>query len=125
MGEYDSAIELAKRLIAEKGQDATLRNLTPGSLADSNKPWKPGATTNVDKTVRAVFLGYAQKFIDGTSIKTGDQRVLMAATDTSGAAVAPQVDGLVLRGSEKWKIIAIKPLNPAGEPIMYTVQVRQ
>ena len=112
-------------MIAEKGQTATLRGYTAAAPADSTKPWKPGANSAVDKTVKAVFLGYAQKYVDGTLIQAGDQRVLLAATDTAGATILPELEGLVLRGSEKWKIIAVKPLNPAGEPIMYTLQVRQ
>lgn len=122
MAEYDSAIAMALRLITKKGQTATLRNFTAVAPADANKPWKPGVSTPVNQTPKMVFLDYEQKFIDGAVIKMGDQRVFIPA---SGLTAAPTVEGLILRGSEVWKIKAVKPLNPAGDPIMYEVQARQ
>lgn len=125
MGEYDSAIALAKRLLKKKGQPVTLRSLTAAPAPDPSKPWYPGANAPTDWTVDAVFLGYEQKYIDGEQVQMGDQQVYMPAFDTSGAAILPEEEGLVIRGAETWKIVALKPLNPAGDPVMYELQVRQ
>ncbi len=125
MGEYDSAVALALRLIKKKGKLITVRNVTVAAPADSNKPWYPGAGTNVDQSVYGVFLDYAQRYIDGETIKTGDQQVYLPSTDVTGAPVTPKVDGLILRGSEVWKILAVSPLKPADQLIIHTVQVRQ
>lgn len=125
MARFDSAIALAKRLIAKNGQDVTLRGFTATAGSDPAKPWKPGTNTPVNQTVKAVFLDYEQKYVDGTVIQMGDQKVYMPSADTSGAAIAPEREGLVIRGSETWKIITIKPLNPNGQAIMFELQVRQ
>lgn len=125
MARFDSAIALAKRLIAKNGQDVTLRSFTTAAPPDSSKPWKPGGNTPSDATVKAVFLDYEQKYVDETLIKTGDQKVYMPSTDTAGSAIAPEEEGQVLRSSEIWKIVKIKPLNPNGQTIMFELQVRQ
>lgn len=125
MAGYDSVIALAKRLITKKGQEVALRGFTTGTAPDPAKPWEPGANSVSDQTVSAVFLDYEQKYVDGTMIRTGDQIVYMPSTDVLDVAIAPQVDGLVLRGAEVWEIVNSRPLNPAGQPIMYVLQVRQ
>lgn len=122
MARFDSAIALAKKLIKKNGQAVTLRGFTAGAAPDPTKPWKPGGNVAADQTIEAVFLDYEQRYIDGQTIRMGDQRVFMPA---EGLTAPPEVEGLVLRGSEVWKVIAVKPLNPNGQAIMYELQVRQ
>jgi len=122
MARFDSAIALAKKLIKKNGQAVTLRGFTAGSAPDPDKPWKPGANLPSNQSIEAVFLDYEQRYIDGETIRTGDQRVFMPA---EGLTTPPEVEGLVVRGAELWKIIAVKPLNPNGQAIMYELQVRQ
>ncbi len=122
MARFDSVIALAKRLISKNGQTVTLRSFNAETPLDPEKPWKPGNNTAVDQTIEAVFLGYEQRYIDGETIRAGDQRVFISA---KGLTVPPEIEGLVLRGSELWKIISIKPLNPNGQVILYELQVRQ
>lgn len=122
MGEYDAAVALTARLVTKKGQSVTLRSFTAGAPADASKPWKPGSNAAVDQTVDAVFLDYAQDYIDGDMVRQGDQRVFIAA---SGLSSDPEVEGVVVRGSEVWKIITVRPLNPGGQKIMFELQVRQ
>lgn len=122
MARFDSAIALAKKLIKKNGQAVTLRGFTAGVAPDPAKPWKPGGNVAADQTIEAVFLDYEQRYIDGQTIRMGDQRVFMPA---EGLTAPPEVEGLVLRGLEVWKVIAVKPLNPNGQAIMYELQVRQ
>lgn len=127
MGELDWAVELAKELIQKYGQVITLRTLSRPAAPDPTKPHRPGPPGVTDHSVDAVFLDYEQRYIDGTVIQMGDQRIYMPSTATDGVTtVTPTVDGLVLRGAEKpWKIITARPLNPNGQQIMYDLQVRQ
>jgi len=127
VGELDWAVQLAKDLIKQFGQPVTLRNMVRAPAPDPTKPHRPGEASAVDSTVDAVFLDYEQKYIDGTVIQMGDQRVYMPSTATDGATpVTPVVDAVILRGAEKpWKIISARPLNPNGQQVMYDVQVRQ
>lgn len=122
MARFDSAIALAKKLIKKNGQAVTLRGFTAGAAPDPAKPWKPGGNVAADQTIEAVFLDYEQRYIDGQTIRMGDQRVFMPA---EGLTAPPEVDGQVLRSAEVWKIVAVKPLNPNGQAIMYELQVRQ
>lgn len=122
MGKFDSSIALALRLITENGQSVTLRGFTAAATPDATKPWIPGANVAVNQTVSAVFLNYAQKYIDGELIRSGDQQVLIPA---SGLTSPPELEGLIVRGSETWKIVAVSPLAPNDQTIMYELQVRQ
>lgn len=125
MGEYDSAIALARRLIKKKGAVVTLRGFSRAPDPSDDEPWNPSPNDPQDAEVDAVFLDFEQKYIDGSVILFGDQQVYMPAFDTSGDPLTPEAEGVVIRGGETWKIIAVKPLNPAGDPVMYTLQVRQ
>lgn len=125
MGEYDSAVALALRLLTKKGQEAILRAIAPAAGADPAMPWRPGQSVPTDQTVRMVFVAYKRQYIDGTQVQTGDQRVIMPATDTSGAAVAPTADMLIVRSAETWRIITVEAVNPGGQPIVYKCQVRR
>lgn len=122
MARFDSAIALALRLITKNGQAITLRHFTPGAPPDTDKPWVSGEPTPVDQDAVGVFLAYDQKYIDGETIRRGDQRVYIAA---DGVTTDPQLDGTILRGSEVWKIVNVGVLSPNGQKIMYDVQVRQ
>ena len=126
MGEYDSSVALAQRLLTKKGASAILRSTVVSTPPDPSKPWIPGPSTPTDQNVKALFLNYAQKYIDGTLIRTGDQQVYLPSMDITGAPIFPAIDGLIIRGTEKpWKIIGIDPLKPGEQQIMFTVQVRQ
>lgn len=122
MARFDSAIALAKKLIKKNGQAVTLRGFTTNAAPDPAKPWKPGGNVPADQPIEAVFLDYEQRYIDGQTIRMGDQRVFLPA---EGLTAPPEVDGQVLRSAEVWKIVAVKPLNPNGQAIMYELQVRQ
>lgn len=122
MARFDSAIALAKKLIKKNGQAVTLRGFTTNAAPDPAKPWKPGGNVPADQPIEAVFLDYEQRYINGQTIRMGDQRVFMPA---EGLTAPPEVDGQVLRSAEVWKIVAVKPLNPNGQAIMYELQVRQ
>lgn len=128
MGTYDSQVALALRLIREKGGPATYVEMQPQSGAN---PWDPVDSVPVEHTVDAVFLNLnlqtsGETFWNGTQVMQGDKKVLMA-----GAALAARVNingeiHRVVDGvTEKWKIINNKLLDPNGQRILYTLQVRQ
>jgi hypothetical protein len=125
MGEYDSSVALAQKRIKKKGQPVVLRHYTTAALPDPDKPWVPGERTQVDQTVMAVWLDYSQQYIDGETIRTGDQRVFMPSTDTAGNPIDPGVDYIVVRGSQIWKVVRPKPLQPGEQTVMFEVQLRQ
>lgn len=119
---YERQIDTALRLIAKFGGPAKLFVTTvAGGVNDWNTD---GAATeqSTGPDFRAAFFGYNQHLIDGDVIRAGDQKVLIAA---KGLPLVPNLNGRLERGTEKWSIVNIKPLNVNGEPIIYTLQVRQ
>lgn len=128
MGTYDSQVALALRLIREKGGPATYVEMQPQT---GGNDWDPADSTPVNHGVDAVFLNLnlqtsGETFWNGTQVMQGDKKVLMA-----GAALAARVNingeiHRVVDGvTEKWKIINNKLLDPNGQRILYTLQVRQ
>lgn len=117
---YGMVVRTAQRLIKRFGG---LINIVVTNITPATEGWKPG--TAGEPTIietDGVFLNYEEKFIDGTVIKRGDQKVLFSAQDI---AFPPEVSGTITRGTEKWNIKSIKPLNPGGTVIIYSAQVRQ
>lgn len=125
MAEYDSSVALAKRMIKKKGQPATLRTFLASQPIDPDQPWVSVDPVVKDQTVNTVWLDYAQQYIDGDAIRTGDQRVFAPATDTADQPIDPAPDSRIIRGSQVWQVVRIKPLSPGGPVVMYEIQVRQ
>lgn len=123
---YSRQIDTALRLIAKYGGPAKLV-VTTSVTPDPTKPWETPPDTEESQDVKAAFLRYAQKYVDGTVIHAGDQKVLIAAKSLT---LVPNLQGRVERvvngATETWKVINVNPLNVNGqEPILYSIQVRQ
>lgn len=131
MGTYDSERRDALELIREYGEAATLRVFAQ-TVPDAAEPWENGAPTNTELTARMVFLNFrdssnsgasGERYWNGTLIHTGDKKVLLAA---EGLAFAPELNAHVIRADGSvWKVVNFKDLDPNGEKILYTLQVRQ
>lgn len=121
MGTYAQQIALSKRLIAAKGEAATLRILP--AATPTSQAWKPTATPPVDHT--GVFMAFfpmsgrpSKRYADGSESKAGDKYVLIAA---DGLPEPPKLGCHLVRPSipETWTVKAISPLDVGGEPIVY------
>ncbi len=125
MGQFDDEILMAVELIAENGENATLTVMT---TTDGNDPWDPGAPSEQDATARMVFLNFKGKdsgetYWNGMLVHAGDKKVLLAAGAT---ALAPNINALITRADgTKWKVVNMTRLDPNGQQILYTMQVRQ
>lgn len=115
---YGPVVTTARRLIKKFGSKISI--VVTNSTA-STQGWKPGTPAPVTIQVDGVFVNYEQKFIDGTVIQQGDQKVIISVAEP----LAPNLAGHIVRGLEKWNIKSIKPLNPGGTIIIYVAQVRQ
>lgn len=132
MARFDKFIALAQRLIAKNGQDTILRVFGDAPEADGDKPWRTGAPSSSDVTVKAVFLNFAdlgraaERYMTGTDIQTGDKLVLIAGGDL---AEAPALrDRLYREGGGAsdpgFGIVAIETLDPNGQKVLHKLQVR-
>lgn len=129
MARYDSARQLAERLIAKDGEVAELKVLT--AVAGANA-WDTGVPTEQVQAVRMVFLNFpsignsgnsGERYFENSLIQGGDKKVLLAA---KGLDFPPDLNALVTRADGSiWKIVQFKNLDPNGQQIIYTLQVRQ
>lgn len=130
-GIHDKFARLAEKLIAKHGRDMDVKKLSR-EPADASKPWRaggpppPGGPTWAESlTVKGVVVDYDEDDIDGTNIKRGDKRVLIAA-DTAVTAGKDIADfDTVLDQGRPLSIIKCNVLEPGTTRIMYDVQCRQ
>lgn len=111
--------DTAEKLIDKFGRPASLlkKSLTP---ADPAKPWEGSASEGAAEDITAVFLDFNDDQIDGTVIKAGDQKVLVAAKATADISTE---DSIVDSG-RTWRIKAANLLKPGSVAYIWTLQVR-
>lgn len=122
---------LAERLIGENGRDLTLQRVDQVNAAVSAQPWRVSAeTNNVSLPVIGVFVEYEKEDFDGTLVRRGDKRVLVAAKDTEDVQTGTEnIDiedfDTLLDDGEVWKILTAVAIEPGNLRIMYDIQVRK
>jgi len=125
VGQFDDEIRTTVELIAENGENATLTVMT---TTDGDDPWDPGIPGEQNETARMVFLNFkgstsGETYWNGLLVQQGDKKVLLAAGAT---ALAPNLNALITRADgTKWKVVNLTRLDPNGQQILYTMQVRQ
>lgn len=116
--EYAPLRKRGADLIERFGQTVTIRRYTTEAPAHG---WERGTTTASDSTAKGVMLAYAERLINGETIRAGDRLVLLSP---DSPVVPTQDDRLVIGGLE-FAVIAVEALNPGGTPLYYKVQVRR
>jgi hypothetical protein len=118
MSFYSEMAATALELLTEFGMSVTLNRVTPGA-------YNPATGTSAPSSAAHAGIGakfdYDQDEIDGTKIRTGDQRVYIAPS----RAVTPRTADTLTIGSELWQVVASRPLAPAGVVVLHDVQVRR
>ena len=112
---YPATAATATRLLERFGAAATIKRSTPGAYNPATGTMTPTVTTHA--TTAAVFA-FDQKYIDGTLVQAGDQRAYLAP-----AVVPQQGDALTWDGRD-WQVVAVKPVSPAGVPVLFEAQLR-
>lgn len=125
MGQFDGEIQTAVELIQENGELATLTVMT---TTDGPNPWDAGVPTEQTAEAPMVFLNFkgsnsGETYWNGMLVQQGDKKVLLAAAAT---ALAPNLNALITRADgTRWKVVNLTRLDPNGQQILYTMQVRQ
>lgn len=128
MSEYDSAVNLAERLIIKKGREVVyVRKVVDTVAVNPDEPWNKPRPLEKEYKTRIVFLDYDSKFIDGTTIMQGDKKGLMFA---KGLDFTPTEKDIVVekaRGSNGvvWNVMDHSVLQPGDVPVLYTLQLRK
>lgn len=114
--DYSRAATSSLRLLERYGRKALLRRTKTGEYDPAT-----GKTSqkSVDHEAICVFLGYQQRDIDGTVIRAGDQRVLMAPN-----APRPITGDAVVIDDQVLGVVAVEVVEPAGVALLYKIQVR-
>lgn len=121
---YDRMASTALRLIERFGQTVTLRDIVPGEYDPVTGSQTPDV--EVDQPAQAILQDYAlqqsgMSYADGTVIKQGDKKILVAAQGLT----PPQLTTAVIADGATWTIVNIKEINPAGTPLVYELQGRR
>ena len=131
MVNYASLKNLAERLIEANGRDLTLVRRDRGNLVDSNEPWR-GSTgaSEISFVVKGVFTEFEKEDFDGSLVRRGDKRVLIAAqsvSDESGGASNLKIEDYdhILDDGVRWKILSVEVIQPGDTLIFYDIHVRQ
>ena len=118
--DYAKSAATALKLITKFGQTAAIIRT---EVKEPSNPWDPstGETVVTEYTVQAVVTEYAQRLIDGVSVKYGDKLVLVAS---SGLAVTPAPNDSISVGGQTFSVVSVNVVAPGGVPLVYNLQAR-
>ncbi len=114
---YEDLAETASELIEEFGTDLVLTHVVSGAYDPAT-----GDVTNTETTHTGfgAAFDYESRDVDGTKIKVGDQRILIAV---AGMA-EPEADDRVAINGKTFTVVLSRTLAPAGVPVVFDVQAR-
>lgn len=116
MSFYEDMARTSLELISEFGKNVSIVN-----RSGAHNPIEGTvAIVKNTSTAKAVQQNYSVKEIDGTTIKKGDKKYLLAA---SGLHEKPSV-GMELVDEKNYSIISVEEIKPADVPLVYFLQVR-
>lgn len=110
----------AKRMLSASGAACTItrQGQGQGSYNPATGTFDP-APADV-QTGQAVVLPYPQKLIDGTTVMQGDQQAYVAP----GLDWAPRATDVLTWQGVDYTVVSVKNLAPAGESVLFELQVR-
>lgn len=119
--DYTRLRNTTSRMIRKFGQSVELTVFT--QQADPTQPFNGSAATPQVLLGQAVFTDFDMKDVDGTVIRMGDQKVLLAAKDFT---VDPDTQSFIRRTdeSQKWTVVKVKRINPGDTKLLFILQVR-
>jgi hypothetical protein len=108
-----------KRFRDSKAAVVSFSKMTKGTYSIDNATV---TNTPTNYSSYGFISDYNTLFIDGTLIKTGDKKVILAI---SPGMAQPDSSDILTIDSDVWKVVTCKSIAPTNVPIMYVVQVRQ
>lgn len=103
-------------LLDRHGSTLALTRLAFGAYDPATGAAPPGAVSTF--LVRGVFINYSDDNIDGTTVRSGDRRLLVAAAN---AVTTPQIGDRV----DNCQIIDVQTYAPNNTPVAWSCQVRK
>lgn len=117
--DYSKFARIANTMLTQFGVAATLTRKSSGTYDPATSL---SAVASAADTVKVAIFPYPSKLIDGTTIHVGDMQAFMG---TDGVTAAPQaMDNLTIAGVI-YKIVNVQNYKPAGDSVLYELQVRK
>lgn len=118
--DYLKSATTALTLIEKFGATA---KITHTEVSEPVNPWDPstGEVVTKEYEAAAVVTDYAQRLIDGVTVKYGDKEIIVAA---SGLDIMPSANDVIETAGQKFSIVSVNVVSPAGVPLVYRVQAR-
>lgn len=113
--DYAKTASTATRLLLRFGAAATLKREVAGAY---NPVTGEASVTITSLVTTAAVFAYPASYIDGTLILQGDQRAYCAP------GVLPKQGDKLTWQSVDYTVIAVKPVSPAGVPVLHEAQLR-
>lgn len=120
MSIYADFADTARDLLAEFGAACALTRQGQGQgQYNPSTGTYDQAPAETQDAVAAVFP-YPQKLIDGTTVMQGDQQAYVAP----GLDWAPRATDVLTWQGVDYTVVSVKNLAPAGESVLFELQVR-
>ena len=120
MALQDTALELIRKFGDDRQVELRIPATTP---ADPAKPWEVNPTTTETViTAPAVVVPIRRSLVDGSSVRQGDETVLIAGISL-GTVVPTTADKIFDEGIEK-NVISLDRIRPGKIDFLYKLQVR-
>ena len=112
---YAATAATATRLLQRFGAAATLKRTTAGAYNPATGTSTP---TETGLSTTAAVFDYPQRYVDGTLIRQGDKQAFC-----SPGVVPKQGDVMAWQGVD-YQVVMVKPVSPAGVPVLFEAQLR-
>ena len=117
--DYAEIATTSAELLAEFGQEVTLRNVTPGVYNPATSSTSAPTETDVKYKGALFDFGAGQTMERGTLIQAGDKKLLL-----DPAAVVDPQDRVLDAAGVVYSIISIGEIKPAGTRVLYNLHLR-
>ncbi len=132
MGEYDSAIALALRLIQTKGRPVSIRRDLGTTPIDGAKPWLGTQPSPSDSATFAVFFDtriaeLLARLAPGRELErtTFESEETVALVPASGLAFAIEPEMKLVDGATVWHITRAETIRPGVDGVLYVLELRK
>lgn len=119
MGFYDRISKTALKVIKKYGQVVTITRRTQGAY---NPATSTAPVTETTETARGVVYDYEANEIDGTMVQRSDSKLLLSSIGITKPTVN---DTATLANGDKFTIMNVDSVSPAGADVVYICQIRQ
>lgn len=115
--DYAKIATTAARLLNNFGQTVSVTRTTGAAFDPITGTYTAG--TEAVYSPKGVLRKYPDAVIDGTRIETNDRELILDNT------IKPALSDEITLQGEKWTVINVASVDPAGVPLVYFCQVRK